>query len=209
MHASALDISLDLLHFDVKVGGHPLGELALLTPAIPRSCFDLYPGEIDSDLAAELDVDADRIVLLKAWESQQTALRGPGQPLRPQARWLFPLLGRRYADRWQYELSEKATLISWPAPASQGVPPMLVGESYDYNLVRAACVWLGAVNETATSTSLIEMVGAPSLVAAHNARFALRHSPNAGIRALIEKYERTPPRPVSESSEIALHVQVE
>lgn len=201
--ATALDVSLDLLHFDIKIDGRPLGELALLTPATPRSCLDLYPAEIDSGLASELNVDADRAAVLAAWRSAWSSLSRSAPPLRPQSTWLMAVLGRRYADRWRYDWVEKATLVSWTAQAPGGAPPLLICASYDYNLVRAACVWLGDRGDAADSATLIELVASPATVIAHNARFALQHSPNPRIRGLIEKYHRTKPSSPPDTMEIA------
>lgn len=67
---------------------------------------------------------------------------------------------------------------------------MILEATEDYNLVRAACLWL--VQRAEAEERLIERVASPSEVVAHNARFALLHSPNPSIRAAVERYNRTP-----------------
>ena len=97
---------------------------------------------------------------------------------------MWRLLARRYADQWDYAPESTAVLCGAPPRG----PPLLEIPTEDYNLVRAACVWLGSSSDNAVQERLIELVGNPSPIVAHNARFALRYSPDPRIRAVLERY---------------------
>ncbi len=184
---NCLETSLDLLHFDPKVRGHTLGVVLMPVGAPPSTWPDLYPGSFDHALAAEIDVEGDRRALREWWLKyrERPALLAHGQPLRPRAELLWHLLGQRYADRWEYSPQERAVRCS------SGVrePVLLWVQSTDYNVVRAACAWLGAADDTAVRRRLIEMVASPAPVVAHNALVALRYAADPRIRKLLEQYK--------------------
>lgn len=187
LSASCLDTSCDLLHFDVRVGGRPLGGIAMVAHIPPRAWHELFPAEFDHDLAARIDVEADRRALC-AWyaahRGDPAALAG-GRPLRPRSGDLWRLLARGYADAWTYQPEPTAVLCEDGPPRA---PVLLQVRTYEYNLVRAACVWLGAAGGPEVRERLIELVGSPVPTVAYNARFALRYAPDARIRALLEAH---------------------
>jgi hypothetical protein len=183
--ASCLETTLGVLHFDLKVGDRPLGTIAQIERSTPRAWHELYPGDFDHALAPRIDVEADRLALREWWRTHRDQ---PGavvsRPLKPRADYLWRILVRRPADRWQYEPQPRAILCT-----AQPGPVLLHLPTWDYNLVRATCVWLGSSPDPAVEDRLIELVGSPLPTVAHNARFALRHAPDARVRELIERYD--------------------
>jgi hypothetical protein len=61
--------------------------------------------------------------------------------------------------------------------------------TWDYNLVRATCIWLGTQRDATIEARLVELVASPDTTLAHNALFALRYSRNERIRAVLKRYE--------------------
>ncbi len=59
----------------------------------------------------------------------------------------------------------------------------------DYNLVRAACLRLGSSPDPAVRDRLIELLASPAPIVAHNARFALRYSPDERVRAILRRHD--------------------
>ena len=184
--ANCLETSLDLLHFDLKVGGDSVGTPLLADRQAPACWHDLYPADLDRNLADQIDAEADRRAMLQWWHEHrgnpQTV--AAGMRLTPKAERLWRLLSRRYADRWTYQPG--TTTIQ----CSQGSrePVMILADTYDYNLVRAACVWLGSSPSEEIRGRLIDLVASPSQIVVHNAILALRHAPDRRIRELLERY---------------------
>jgi hypothetical protein len=202
----AYETTLDLLHFDLKVHGKPLGTPLQPPGAIPARWHDLYPGEIDQSLAERIDAEADRKAMLSWWRGSRGSTRA--RVLTPDPQRLLEVLGRRRADEWSYEAVRRSAVVWFeqnpdckggafqPAAdvASRFGPPLLRLETADYNLVRAACVWLGCSSDPAILDALIERVGHASLIVSHNARLALKWSREPRIRELLERYNsRRPP----------------
>ncbi len=181
---SAFDTTLGVLHFEIKVAGQALGPIVMPRPTPPPAWHDLYPAAFDHRLAAHVDIEGDRQALRAWWRlrGEQATTR---RPLKPITRHLWPLLSRQYADRWQYQPTPRALRCAWrPRP-----PTLFDMATHDYNLVRAACLWLGTRDDRDTQRRLIDLVGSPAPVVAHNARFALRHSPDPRIRDVIKQYD--------------------
>jgi hypothetical protein len=186
LSANCLETTLDVLHFDLKVGGRSLGAVGQVNPAPPRGWPELYPADFDQALAAQIDVEADRQALCNWWQAHRGDASPPvtSRRLRPRAEHLWPVLTRRLADVWQYQPEARAVLCT----ARQG-PALLQVPTYDYNLVRAVCIWLGSSAEPDVQERLIELVASPLPATAHNARLALRYATDARIRAVIERYD--------------------
>ncbi|MBU0639357.1 MAG: hypothetical protein KKB50_10875 [Planctomycetes bacterium] len=186
LSANCLETTLDMLHFDLKVRGHRIGSTFMPAQQAPTTWHSLYPADFDHRLAAEIDVDGDRRVLRNWWlaHNGQPELLATRRRLAPQPDQLWRLLTRRYADEWLWEPACGALLCDG-APQQPG---LMRGMTYDYNLVRAACVWLGARTEQDVQRRLIELIGHRSPVVAHNARFALGFSRQPRIRAVVEQY---------------------
>ncbi len=187
--AQCFETTSDLLHFDLKVGGRSIGEVCWSEPGLPLRWHDLYPGRFDHFVAARVDAEADRRSVL-AW--YETVTRGGGgvaapRRLEPKASALLGVLGRRRADVWSYTPVESVQLA-----ALTPRQPLLEIESFDYNLVRAACVWLGGRDDERIESRLIELVAHPSEVVSYNARFALGFSPDPRIRAVIQRAAGSP-----------------
>jgi hypothetical protein len=183
----AYEISFDLLHLDPKVGGKKLGTLVWCEPRGPASWLDLYPADFQHAAAAQVDVELDRRKLVEWYARRQAAglVVSSGRQLRPSAGNLLPLLTRRYADVWTYDPEPgAATLVSTQAPLRS----LLQLRTTDYNLVRAACVWLGGQRDEQVQRLLIELVGHESPIAAHNARFALGYSRDPRIRDVLSRF---------------------
>jgi len=181
--ATCLETTLDLLHFDLKVGGQPIGTVVMPCDRLPRAWHQLYPADFDHRRAAAVDVEADRRAVLAWWRENRTRLPQLAETRRlsPQAQHLWGLLSRRKADRWVYE-PPRALRCSQP-------PGLFAADTCDYNLVRAACAWLGSRPDPEIRDRLIELVAGGSLVVSHNARLALRYSPDERIRKLLQKYQ--------------------
>ncbi len=192
LSATCFETTLDLLHFDPKVRGRGLGEVRLPTTRLPTAWHDLYPADFDHSLAAEIDPEADRQAMLRWWEVHrgQPALLLTQRRLRPRAAYLWAVLPRRYADAWMYGLKPEIFLCAQP-PAGAA---LLRGKTCDYNLVRAACIWLASSEAPGVQRELIELVAHPSPIVAYNARFALQYSPDPRIRELLKRYNE-PVRP--------------
>jgi hypothetical protein len=186
---NCFETTLDVLHFDPKVRGRRLGEVRLPTTRLPRVWHDLYPADFDHALAVEIDVEADRRAMLGWWQAQrgEPATLLAGRRLQPQAKYLWAILFRRYADVWTYEPTPEIFLCALPPTGSA----LLRGETYDYNFVRAVCIWLATSQAPGVQSELIELVAHPSPIVAYNARFALQHSADPRIRQLLERYNGT------------------
>jgi hypothetical protein len=186
LSVTCFETTLDVLHFDPKVRGRRLGDVRLPTTRLPAAWHDLYPADFDHALAAEIDAEADRRAALRWYEAQrgEPALLLTQRRLAPRAEYLWAVLPRRYADVWTYELKPDVFLCRSP-PAGAA---LLRGNTYDYNLVRAACLWLASAEASGVQRELIELVAHPSPIVAYNARFALQHSPDPRIREVLERY---------------------
>lgn len=187
VNTSCLETTLGLLHFDVKVTGHKIGTIVMAQGRLPRTWPELYPADFDHALAAQIDVEADRRALREWWlaHRQRSAPVVTTRRLLPRAENLWRLLARRPADRWEYQPEPGVVLC---ATGPEG-PALFDLGTVDYNLVRAACIWLGSARDPEVVRELIELVGNPLPVVAYNARFALRFSPDERIRALLKKYD--------------------
>jgi len=204
LSASCLETTLDVLHFDLKVRGRRLGTPHLADGRPPRVWHDLYPADFNHPAAMQIDLEADRRAIRHWWRAHaaQPSTLVTTRRLSPRPERLWRLLSRRYADRWTYQ-PEPAVILC--ASQEQG-PEMIRLVTCDYNLVRAACIWLGTSSDPATQQRLIELVGSSSPVVAHNACFALRYCPDRRIRATLRRFgnprapsARTPPaRPKTE-----------
>ena len=187
LSVNGFETTLDLLHFDPKVCGRRLGEVRLLTERLPASWLDLYPTEFDHGLAGAIDVEADRQAMLRWWEAHRgephTLLRK--RPLQPRAEYVWNVLTRRYADLWVYEVRPETRLCVYPPNSSA----LLRGRTRDYNLVRAACIWLASSRSSDVQRDLIELVAHPSPIVAYNARFALVRSWDPAIREVLKRHE--------------------
>lgn len=192
---TCLETTLDVLHFDVKVGGERLGTV-VWPPGTPVAGWpDLFPADFDHRLAGRIDLEADRQTLRRWWRRYRDRVLVLAPPLRPQAGYLWPVLTRRCADRWSYEPAARTVRCGWE-PAG---PVLLRQPTCDYNLVRAACIWLGGSDEPGVRERLIELVADPAPVVAYNARFALRFAPDPRIRDLLERYKNQEPPPPAPS----------
>lgn len=186
LSTTTLETTLGILHFDLKVGGERIGTLVMAEPAPPRAWHDLYPADFNHDRAAAVDVEADRATLRAWWARHaQSDVIPMARPLRPRPVHLWRLLGRRYADGWLYQPEPQAMLCG--GPSRDPVPLRLV--TYDYNLVRAVCIWLGSHPDREVQDRLIGLVASRSRTIAHNARFALRCARDERIRAAVERYD--------------------
>ncbi|MBI5866025.1 MAG: hypothetical protein HZB38_16275 [Planctomycetes bacterium] len=187
---TCFETSLDLLHFDPKSAGRPLGEVCIPPNTPIRSWADLYPQRVDHALAAQVDAEADRRAIRKWWaEASIRPLRFPVRRLQPHGDNLWPLLERRYADLWLYEVERRPVLVSDEHRGHTAVALLQVPSS-DYNLVRAAAIWLGKNASFDEQQQLIELVADPRPIVSHNAVFALRFCPDPRIRDAIERYNR-------------------
>ena len=195
LSVNCFETTLDVLHFNPKVRGRALGAVRMPTERMPEAWHDLYPADFDHALAREIDVEADRRTMLSWWQARQgeSAPAFARRRLQPWADHLWPVLSRRYADVWTYDVRPEVILCSWPP----GRSALFRGTTHDYNLVRAVCIWLGSSDLPTTQERLIELVAHPSEVVAYNARFALRHSRDPRIREVLERYKESdgPPLP--------------
>lgn len=186
---TCLETTLSVLHFDPRVGGQRLGEVVIFEGVRPRAWHEVFPVEFKHELAAAIDLEADRRAIRAWWAQRPMAGRGGARPLTPNPDWLWPLLERRRADMWLFEPVLEAR------HCADGGGSLLKGvATVDYNLVRAACIWLGQSTDEGIEARLIELVGSRSDIVAYNARFALRHSPDERLRRVIEQHERAPRR---------------
>jgi hypothetical protein len=187
LSVNSFETTLDVLHFNPKVRGRALGEVRMPTTRMPAAWHDLYPADFDQALACEIDVEGDRRIMLDWWRAHggEAATWLARRRLHPRADHLWAILSRRYADVWTYEARPEVFLCSQPP----GRAALFRGVTYDYNLVRAVCIWLGACELPGTQEELIELVAHPSEVVAYNARFALRHSSDPRIREVLERYK--------------------
>lgn len=191
--AGALETTLGVLYFEPKAVGRPLGTVVIPEPATPCAWHDLYPAEFNHAAAAVIDLEADRRALVAWWQLHRghpAALLATAR-LEPRPDDLWRVLDRRYADRWQYAPDPRPVRCSFP-PRGEALLDLA---TYDYNLVRAACIWLAAADEPAIRRYLIELVGSRSEIVAYNARFALRRCPDERIRSLLEHYAEPRPAP--------------
>ena len=188
LSTTALETSLGVLHLDLKVAGQRLGTVILADPVAPPTWLDLYPAEFNHVLAANVNLEADRQALRTWWLAHRAHPDNAAttRRLRPMPEHLWRVLSRRYADGWQYQPEPRAILCSAP-PRD---PVLLQVNTYDYNLVRAACIWLGSTDEPTIRRHLIDLVGSPSSMVAYNARFALRYSHDERIQAVLRRFEQ-------------------
>lgn len=186
LSATCFETTLGLLHFDLKANGRRLGTVVWTDDSPPRTWHDLYPADFDHIAAATIDLEADRRALRAWWEAQtqRGASVAVAPRLEPRAAYLWRILSRRIADRWDYQPELRAVLCA----AGPRGPALLELPTRDYNLVRAACVWLGSRREPVVQRQLIELVACPLPTVAHNARFALGYSPDERIRAVVKSY---------------------
>jgi len=186
LSVTCFETTLGVLHFDPKVRGRRLGEVCLPTTRLPAAWHELYPADFDHALAAEIDVEADRRAMLRWWEDRrdEPALLFTQRRLQPHTAYVWAVLPRRYADVWTYELKPEVLLCALPPSGTA----LLRGKTYDYNLVRAVCIWLAASDAPGAQRELIELIAHPSPTVAYNARFALQHSPDPRIREVLERY---------------------
>jgi hypothetical protein len=193
LSATCLETTLEVLHFEIKVRGEPVGTLCWPQRSPPAAWHDLYPAEFDHALGSRIDAEADRTVMRRWWlEFRDRPYELIAAPrLAPQPEPLWRLLGRRWADRWTYLPQPRATRCFFP-PDDQ---TLLSAVTYDYNVVRATCVWLGASGSPDVCDRLINLVGSPSPLVAHNARFALQYARDERIRNLLERYKHRLDRP--------------
>lgn len=75
-------------------------------------------------------------------------------------------------------------LVSAPPPRTT----LIDLQTYEYNLVRAACIWLGARGDTAVRERLVDCVGSGSPVLSYNACFALSYADDPRIREVVWRY---------------------
>jgi hypothetical protein len=187
LSANCFETTLDVLHFDLKVDGQAVGTPFMPEPGLPAAWHDLYPAELSPVLASRIDAEADRRTL-RAWWLQWRDRPGAlpvAPPLNPRSDRLWRLLARRYADVWSYQPGPRAVRCADPP----GEPVLVTATTYDYNLARAACVWLGSTGDAEACDRLVNLVGSPSLILAHNAVFALQYVHDPRIRALLERYK--------------------
>lgn len=186
LSATCFETTLGLLHFDLKAGGRRLGTVVWTEESPPRAWHDLYPADFDHAAAAAIDLEADRRALRDWWQAQprRGASIAVAPRLEPRAAYLWRILSRRLADRWDYQPELRAALCA----AGPRGPALVELSTRDYNLVRAACVWLGSRGEAEVQRQLIELVACPLPTVAHNARFALGYSPDERIRAVVKRY---------------------
>lgn len=193
---SCYETTLDLLHFDPRVDGQPLGEICIPPGMTPTAWHDVYPHRVARRLAERVDAEADRRAIVAWWRAarQRGLTLVSGRALRPKLDDVVPVLGRRYADVWVYETDRKAVLVAdGPGQLTPGTALMQVATT-DFNLVRAACVWLGTRTDDAAQQSLIELISDESPITVHNAIFALRFSRDPRIRETIQRYNSGPQR---------------
>jgi len=187
LSVNSFETTLDVLHFNPKVRGRALGEVRMPAARMPTAWHDLYPADFNQALADEIDVEGDRRIMLGWWRARggEVPTSLAQRRLRPRADHLWAVLSRRYADVWTYEAQPEVFLCS----QRPGRAALFRGVTYDYNLVRAVCIWLGASELPGTQEKLIELVAHPSEVVAYNACFALRHSSDPRIREVLERYK--------------------
>lgn len=193
LSAACFETTLDLMHFEIKVAGQPLGREVLAARTPPWSWTDLFPASFRHDLAARVDLERDRQQLCAWWRANRhdpdiaTTRR-----LQPQPQHLWRILARRYADGWLFEPEPGVVLCSAGPPRA---PVLLQVTTYEYNLVRAACIWLGSRAREDVQARLVEFVGSPWPIVAYNARFALRYSPDPHVRTMIHRFDAAADRP--------------
>jgi hypothetical protein len=187
LSVNCFETTLDVLHFNPKVRGRTPGQVRIPTGRMPVAWHDLYPSDFDHLLARQIDVEADRRAMLNWWQARrgEFAAALTQRRLQPRVEHLWPVLSRRYADVWTYEARPTVLLCSWPP----GRAALFRGPTYDYNLVRAVCIWLGMSELPTARDTLVELVVHPSEIVAYNARFALRYSRDARIREVLERYK--------------------
>ncbi len=193
---TCFETTLGVLHFDPKASRHRIGTVHRAAGPLPRSWHDLFPADFDHRVTPHIDADLDRLALRLWWQRHRAELAShvAVAPLRPQVRWLWPVLSRRYADQWRYSPQPAAVLCRAAgfepdvSLAQAATPTLIQAESSNYDLVRAACVLLGRHSDPAIQNRLIELVGSSSDVAAHNARFSLGYAADPRIRALIQRH---------------------
>ncbi len=200
LSVNCFETTFDLLHFDIKAAGRRIGTICLLEGRLPRAWHDLYPADFDHAYGSLVDAEADRQVIQQWWAEyrQRGQMLFMAPPLRPRVADALRLLSRRYADLWIYVPWPRAILCSYGPDKTR----LFWARTRDYNLVLAACAWLGSSPDPELRDRLIDLIDDPSQVLSHNARVALGYSPDPRIRALVERYKDKdrarslePPRP--------------
>ncbi len=195
-----LDTTGGLLSFEPKVRGRALGPVYQPSPQPPRRWHDLYTAEFDHALGREADAERDRRSLLD-WYGQRRRDRlaaWGATRLSPRFEHVVLLLRRRPANLWTFDPHDAVTLCS----AAQSDPPaMLKHSTYDYNVVRSACIWLGSSSRDQQRMQLIELLASPNETVAYNARFALQFCPDPRIREVLDRYNRSEPPPPTHEPE--------
>lgn len=203
------ETAYDLLHLAPKIYGRSPGEPRMVTGARPADWRGLYLDEFNLSLAVHVDVDADRRAILAWWEQRRDDPQRwiTRRKLSPRGEQVLALLSRRRADVWTYQPGDEALILCstsagaarrpWLAPQrrfllNEEPPGSWSVAAYDYNVVRAACIWLGQSDDLALRGRLIEAVGSESPVESYNARFALGFCPDPRIRAIVERYNERP-----------------
>lgn len=188
---TCFETTLGVLHLEPKAAGRRIGTVHLAAGPLPRRWHDLYPADFDHRLTPHIDADLDRLALRQWWQRHKDRIESSvaTAPLSPQARWLWPVLSRRYADQWRYSPESGVVLCAdFFALAQSPQPTLIRAESKTYDLVRAACVLLGTRSDPAVQDRLIELVASRSDIVSHNARFALGFAADPRIRALLERH---------------------
>ncbi len=190
-----LDTTGGLLSFEPKVRGRSLGPVHQPAPQAPRRWHDLYPAEFDHRLAGEVNAEDDRRALRDWYRSGPRG--GPSRwgatPLTPKFEHVVPMLSRRYADLWSFDPHDAITLCG----GAVDPPAMISQTTYDYNVVRSACVWLGTTSRDQQQMQLIELLASSNETVAHNVRFALQFCPDPRIREVLDRYNRAELSPPS------------
>lgn len=188
---TCLETTLGVLHLEPKAAGRRIGTVHLAGGPLPRRWHDLYPADFDHRLTPHVDADLDRLALRQWWQQHKDRIESSVATgrLRPQARWLWPVLSRHYADQWRYSPESGLVLCAdFFAPGQSPQPTLIRAESKTYDLVRAACILLGTRSDPAIQDRLIELIASRSDIVSHNARFALGFAADPRIRALLERH---------------------
>lgn len=184
---TCLSTQAGLLYFDLRVAGREVGPTVLAGREPPRTWHELFPAEVDQRLVGLVDVEADRQVALAWWQLNRDRLHmvAPAPALRPKPAELYRLLSLRPANQWYYQPIERRQRCSF-----EETPPALFRcRTYDYNVVRAACLWLGSASDEAIRQALVELALSGSPVQRYNVLFALQHDPDPRIQALLRRYK--------------------
>lgn len=189
---TALQVRHGLVYFEIRVRKRVVGEAIWQRPAAATWPALLVRG-FRPALADQSDLEHDRRQLVAWWRERRTT---PAELVRrrryrPRTEKLWRLLAWHPADRWTpsghaSELCGQRDDLSLTLPLQRA----------DYNLVRAACIWLGSRDQASVQGRLIDLVGSEVAVVRHNALFALGFSPDVRVRALLKRWrEQAEPEP--------------